>query len=220
MCGWLALLPVSGTQSCLRVGRKSVEPRRTVAYRIGFRIFRYPPIFPLRFGRPEALPLGGFTKNRKNVAPAPKAPETPVAETPVAETPAAPVAVTVAPYSKATPARKDGKTGPDPKALAEGRINPLREGKVFAALRAGEGSTVAELVAATGLRDVTVRYFGISGGEAGILDAIRIGSEYRFVVAADDAKASEKAKAVRLAVIALRDAATAPKAPEAVAPEK
>jgi ribosomal protein L13E len=115
--------------------------------------------------------------------------------------------VTVAPYSKATPARKDGKTGPDPKALAEGRINPLREGKVWDAIRAGAGSTVAELVAATGLRDVTVRYFGISAGEAGILDAIRIGSEYRFVVAADDTKASDKAKAVRAAVIAMRDQA-------------
>jgi len=115
--------------------------------------------------------------------------------------------VTVAPYSKATPARKDGKTGPDPKALAEGRINPLREGKVWDAIRQGAGSTVSELVAATGLRDVTVRYFGISAGEAGILDAIRIGSEYRFVIAENDAKASDKAKAVRTAVIAMRDQA-------------
>ena len=119
------------------------------------------------------------------------------------------VTVTVAPYSKATPARKDGKTGPDPRALAAGQINPLREGKVFQAIRDGAGSTVAELVAATGLRDVTVRYFGISAGEAGILDAVRIGSEYRFIVKADDALASDKAQAVRAAVIAMRDAAQA-----------
>lgn len=142
-------------------------------------------------------------KRNKNQAQKVSAPEAPSTEP-------TPTTVTVAPYSKATPARKDGKTGPSPEALAAGQINPLREGKVFQAIRDGAGSTVAELVAATGLRDVTVRYFGISAGEAGILDALRIGSEYRFVVADNDPKASDKAKEIRAAVVAMRDAAATP----------
>lgn len=120
------------------------------------------------------------------------------------------VAPTPAPARpKATPARRDGKIGPDPVALKEGRFNPEREGLVLKAIRAGL-STVSEIVAETKLRVPTVRYGGLGFAEAGVTDAIRVGPEYYFVVREDDRDATAKAKETRKAVVARRDAATAP----------
>lgn len=108
---------------------------------------------------------------------------------------------------KATAQRKDG-IGPDP-ALLRGYMNPEREGKVFQAIRSGHGTTVSELMAATGLRNPTVKYFGISAGEANLIDVVRIGAEYRFVVRQGDNEATQKAKDLRAAVMKLRDDAAA-----------
>ncbi len=121
-------------------------------------------------------------------------------------------ATPAATFSGPTPARKDGKLGPDPAAIRDGKMNPKREGLVFAAIRAGRGASVAELTEATKLREPTVRYFGISAAEAGVLDSYRIGGEYYFVVKANDREASKAAKAKREAVIGLARDAERPKA--------
>jgi TerB N-terminal domain len=110
-------------------------------------------------------------------------------------------------WTKSTPQRPDG-IGPDPAALRAGQMNPDREGKVLDAIRGGEaGSTVASLIAATDLREPTVKYFGISADEAGLIEALRIGGVYHFIVREDDDKATDKARELREAVLELRDTA-------------
>lgn len=103
-------------------------------------------------------------------------------------------------YKGATPQRKNG-LGPDPAALKAGKINPSREGKVFDAIMAGLGSTVAELVKITELRIPTVRHAGLSFAEAEMLDAYKIGGEHYFV--ARQGQGSKQAQERRVAVLAL-----------------
>jgi hypothetical protein len=106
-------------------------------------------------------------------------------------------------WTKATPQRKDG-IGPDPDALRAGMINPEREGKVLEAIRLGVGSTVESLMAATGLREPTVRHFGLSAAEAGLVEALKIGTKYHFIVTDADPAASPGARKLRASVLAQR----------------
>jgi hypothetical protein len=107
-------------------------------------------------------------------------------------------------WTKATPQRHDG-IGPDPEALRAGKINPEREGKVLEAIRGGKaGSTVQSLMAFTGLREPTVRHFGISASQAGLIEAIQVRDTYYFVVRPDDDEASADAMGIRAAILSLQ----------------
>lgn len=120
---------------------------------------------------------GGYTKNRKNVAPTEGTKEAPKVKRYVA-----------------AKVRADAERG---------TFNPEREGKILAAIREGRGASVRELIAATSLREPTVRYFVIEAARAGVIDAAKIGGAYYGFVRSTDAAASAKAFEVRTATLAL-----------------
>lgn len=78
-----------------------------------------------------------------------------------------------------------------------GSLNPAREGKILNAIRKGEGASTKELIAITGLREPTVRYFLIEGGRANLIETIKLGGTYFGIVRANDTEASKTALKLR-----------------------
>lgn len=106
------------------------------------------------------------------------------------------------------------------KDCESGTLNPEREGKILTAIRKGEGTSTKELIAVTGLREPTVRYFLIEAGRANLIETIKLGGTYFGIVRANDSAASKTALKMRETVLANAAAAAAEAEAEEAATEE